>query len=317
MKHLTLVIGVLTLFIIGLTGCAVAKVKSPTILIMAEDADGDSLPRKSRISTRILNELVTQLNTNGYDVYDETALTLRTHSQGRSRRTDVELIDIARSIQRPPIDVVCFFEVFSHLNRKTYQNELRLRTVGRLLSVADGRRLGNWEAKLPEHRDQVWLLPNRCFSANKGVKRDCLLEVIGDDARVLAQEVGAIISEKLGAQIVAAGGGEQAAEKEGLKRGFNLVFDGFTSRDYHDLEEYLVIFSGYVSHRSVRSSHLYKEVWYESTIETRKLERNLHKMMEVLDLPYVLKFSGNNYTIKSKSLRKERNPSRSKTNYKW
>ncbi len=107
MKHLTLVIGVLTLFIIGLTGCAVAKVKSPTILIMAEDADGDSLPRKSRISTRILNELVTQLNTNGYDVYDETALTLRTHSQGRSRRTDVELIDIARSIQRPPIDVVC------------------------------------------------------------------------------------------------------------------------------------------------------------------------------------------------------------------
>ena len=43
MKHLTLVIGVLTLFIIGLTGCAVAKVKSPTILIMAEDADGGQI----------------------------------------------------------------------------------------------------------------------------------------------------------------------------------------------------------------------------------------------------------------------------------
>ena len=101
-------------------------------------------------------------------------------------------MDVAKSIHRPPIDVAVFFEVFANVTRKAYQNELRLRTVGRLLSVGDGRRLGNWEAKLPEGRDQVWLLPNRCFPEGQVVSRNCLLEAVGDDARILAQEVGAL-----------------------------------------------------------------------------------------------------------------------------
>lgn len=315
MKQLILMVFVVSAGLFGHMGLAAAEGKNPTLLIMAEDGDGESIPRKSRISTRILNELVTQLDIRGRDVYDETAVTLRTHTQGRSRRTDAELVDVAKSIRRPPIDVVVFFEVFATITRKTYQNELRLRTVGRLLSVGDGRRLGNWEAKLPEDRDQVWLLPNRCFPEGQAVSRDCLLEAVGDDARILAQEVGAIISEKLDAQLGAVSGG-QADQDEGLKRGFNLVFDGFTSRDYRDMEEYLVIFSGYVKHRPTRSAHLTHEIWYESTITTSKLERNLHKMMEVLEIPYVLKFSGNTYTIKAKNLRKPRGATSDKK-YKW
>ncbi|MBH90452.1 MAG: hypothetical protein CMF71_09545 [Magnetovibrio sp.] len=317
-KNLSMLIAGFALFFVSITGCANADTRSPTILIMAEDGDRESLPRNSRISTRILNELVTQLNYNGYDVYDETAITLRTHSKGRIRRTDAELIDIAKSIKSPPIDVVGFFEVFANLDRKSYQNELRLRTVGRLLSVADGRRLGNWEAKLPNHRDHVWLLPNSCFPNDKGVNRDCLLEAVGNDARILAQEVGSLISEKLAAQLVAANGDGMTSEKEGLKRGLTLVFDGFTSGDYQDIEEYLVVFSGYADHRLVRSSHLYTEVWYETTIEARKLERNIHKMMDILGWPYILNFSGNNYTIKAKNLRQGRSsPAKSKPNYKW
>jgi len=314
MTRLFLLIAALACAAVGFTAPASAEGKNPTLLIMAEDRDAESIPRKSRISTRILNELVTQLDSRGFDVYDETAVTLRTHTQGRSRRTDAELVDVAKSIRRPPIDVVIFFEVFATVTRKTYQNELRLRTVGRLLSVGDGRRMGNWEAKLPEDRDQVWLLPNRCFPEGAEVSRDCLLEAVGDDARILAQEVGAIISEKLEANIDA---GSQVSDGEGLKRGFNLVFDGFTSSDYRDMEEYLVIFSGYVRHRPTRSEHLTHEVWYESTIKTAKLERNLHKMMELLEIPYVLKFSGNTYTIKAKNLRRERGTDGPDKKCKW
>ena len=314
MNRLFLTLGALALFVVGHTATANAEGSNPTILIMAEDGDGESIPRKSRISTRILNELVTQLDTRGFDVYDETAVTLGTHTQGRSRRTDAELVDVAKSIHRPPIDVVVFFEVFANVTRKTYQNELRLRTVGRLLSVGDGRRLGNWEAKLPEDRDQVWLLPDRCFPEGQAVRRDCLLEAVGDDARILAQEVGAIISEKLEANL---GSPSSSGQDDGLKRGFNLVFDGFSSRDYRDMEDYLTIFSGYVRHRPTRSSHLHHEVWYESKIKTSRLERNLHKMLELLEIPYVLKFSGNTYTIKAKNLRHERHNGGKGEKYKW
>ena len=317
MIRLILTFGALALVLAGLAGPAAAQGKNPTLLIMAEDGDADSIPRNSRISTRILNEIVTQFDSRGFDVYDETAVTVHTHVQGRSRRTDAELVDVAKSIQRPPIDVVIFFETFATVTRKTYQNEVRLRTVGRLLSVVDGRRLGNWEAMLPAARDQVWLLPNRCFPEGQAVSRDCLLEAVGDDARILAQEVGTIIHEKLQPHLATIGGGGIAEKEEGLKRGFNLVFDGFTSADYRDIEEYLVIFSGYIAHRPTRSEHLHHEIWYESTISTGKLQRNLHKMMELLEIPYVLKFQGNSYTVKAKNLRQERRTAGPDKSHKW
>jgi hypothetical protein len=311
MKRLLIALSVSAFFVVGHTEASNAN---PTLLIMAEDGDSEGIPRNTRVSKRIMDELVNQLDTRGFDVYDETAVSLRTQTQGRVRRLDAELIDIAKSIRRPPIDVVIFFEVFANVTRKPYQNELRLRTVGRLLSVGDGRRLGSWEAKLPEDRDQVWLLPNRCFPEGQGVSRDCLLEAVGDDARILAQEVGTIVADKLEANLGSTSSGGQG---EGMKRGFNLVFDGFSSRDYRDMEEYLIMFSGYVSHRPGRSSHLNREIWYESTITTSRLERNLHKMLELLELPYVLKFSGNTYTVKAKNLRKKRGSGGQGKKFKW
>ena len=79
MNRLLLTLGALALFVVGHTATANAEGSNPTLLIMAEDGDGESIPRKSRISTRILNELVTQLDTRGFEVYDETAVTLGTH----------------------------------------------------------------------------------------------------------------------------------------------------------------------------------------------------------------------------------------------
>ena len=315
MNRLILAFSALALAAGALAGPATAEGRKPTMLIMAEDGDSDSIPRRSRISTRILNELATRLDLKGFDVYDETALTVHTHAQGRSHRSDAELVDIAKSIQNPPIDVVVFFEVHATVARKTYQNEVRLRTVGRLLNVADGRLLGNWEAKLPDNPDQVWLLPNRCFPDGRAVSRDCLLEAVGDDARILAQEVGTIIGEKLETHLATTAA--IASNEEGLKRGFSLVFDGFTSTDLQDIEEYLVVFSGYVGHRPTRSEHLHHELWYESTISTGKLQRNLHKMMELLEIPYVLKFQGNSYTVRAKDLRGEHRAAGSDRDRKW
>ena len=88
MRRLLLTLGTLSFFVVGLTLAFNAKASNPTLLIMAEDEDGETIPRNNRISTRILNELVNQLDGRGFDVYDETAVTLRTHAQGRTRRSD-------------------------------------------------------------------------------------------------------------------------------------------------------------------------------------------------------------------------------------
>ena len=294
---------------VPVNGAALAD--TPNILIMAEDADADGVPRKSRISTRVLNAVVTQMTQEGFKVYDETAITLDTHTQGRSRRTDAELIDISKSLRKPPIDVVVFFTVYSHVTRKSYSNDLNLRIVGRLLSVHDGRRLGNWEEEVPDR----WSLPNRCFPNNK-VSRDCLLETVGSSARKIAMGVSSTLAERL-AHLV---DGNQNASKSGgsqLEKGYSLIFEGFGNRNIREIEEYLIIFSGYKNHRPTTSMTKYVEFWYESTIRTSKLRRNLEKMMEEIDLDYAIKFSGNKFTIRNKNIRRRGDRSKRRDSGKW
>lgn len=288
----------------------------PTVLIMAADGDADGIPRKSRISTRILDEVSSQLSHEGYEVYDETALTLDTHVQGRSNRTNAELIDIGKSIRRPPIDVVVFFTVFAESTRKTYVNELHMRIAGRMLGVQDGRFIDKWEEKVPDR----WALPNRCFPGNaREPIRECVLEAVGDDAKIIAADLGVILTEKLTAWIAAGGSGSSVAgdQRGGMERRYELVFDGFDSRDWRDIEEYLVIFSGYISHRPQVTRERYREVSYMSTISTAKLQRNMTKLVDVLGLDATVRFSGNTYTLRNKRLQKRRSGDEKKNLYQW
>jgi len=291
-----------------------AAADAPNILIMAEDADAESVPRKSRISTRILNAVVTQLDTGGFKVYDETAVTLDTHKQGRSRRTDAELIDIAKSVRKPPIDVVVFFTVFSSVTRKSYSNDLNLRIVGRLLSVHDGRRLGNWEEEVPDR----WSLPNRCFPKGRKVSRSCLLEAVGSDARKVATGVASVLTEKLAAVVDRRSSKQVGGDRrDGMEKGYSLIFEGFGRRDIREIEEYLATFSGYVDHRPTTSMTKYVEFWYESTIKTSKLRRNLEKMMEIMELDHTLKFAGNKFTLRNKNINKIGRRGKKDVPYRW
>ena len=283
---------------------------------MAADGDADGVPRASRISTRILDEVASQLSHEGYEVYDETALTLDSHVQGRSNRTDAELIDIGKSIRRPPIDVVVFFTVFAETTRKTYTNELHMRIAGRMLGVQDGRFIDKWEENVPDR----WALPNRCFPQNAPQPiRECILSTVGDDAKIVAADLGAILTEKLTAWLAAGGSGSRVGgdNSGGMERSYELVFDGFDSRDWRDIEEYLVIFSGYLSHRPQVTRERYREVSYMSTISTAKLQRNMTKLVDVLELDATVRFSGNTYTVRNKQLQKRRSRDEKKSLYQW
>ncbi len=65
----------LAAFSLGLlvAGPALAQPK-PTVVVMGEDADEDSVPRGNRIFQRVIAELSETMNLRGYNVYDETAV---------------------------------------------------------------------------------------------------------------------------------------------------------------------------------------------------------------------------------------------------
>lgn len=265
----------------------------PNILIMGEDADEDTVVRNSQVFHRVLNALSNQLHDVGFDVFDETAVTLESFVQGRVRRTDAELIDIAKSIRRPPIDVVLLFSIYSTANQHSYTTKVQARIEGRLLNVHTGQRLGNVELDYPEG----WNAPQHC-------NRDCLLRSIGDHSKIIANDVGSVLAEKLSWMVNRSENSENAGiiASQGIGA-YQLIFDDFTQTEVMEFEEYLVIFSGYESHRITYGGATRTEYWYKSNISNAKLSRNLNKLLETLNISGLVQISGNTYTVKKISLR--------------
>jgi len=269
--------------------------QGPNILVVGEDADKDTIPRNSRVFRRVLDALSNQLYDQGFDVFDETAITSDTMAQGRVRRTDAELIDIARTITRPPIDVIVMFQIFVSAKELSYTTKVKTRVSGRLLHARSGQRFGNFEVISPRE----WNAPVDC-------SRECILEIVGKYARILASDVGSVLAEKLedavGGSDIADGGTTRA----GVADKFTLVFEGFSLDDILDIEEYLVVFRGYESHRPIYSSIRRFEFWYVADISSSRLQRNLNKLLKELNMSGRVSFSGDEYTVTKISKRKRR-----------
>lgn len=280
------------------TPTSVIAADEPNLLIMGEDADEDTVPRDSRVFKRVLAAVANQMGDAGFAVYDETAVTLDNFAQGRVRRTDAELIDIAKSITRPPIDVAVIYSIYASAREVGYTTKVKTRIEGRLLNIKTGRRLGNFEVDSPSE----WNAPAEC-------SRECILETVGSKSRILANDLGAVLAEKL-AFMVEGPSDEIVLDGddnwEGLETAFAMEFDNFTPDEMEEIEEYLVVFSGYLDHRPTYTGNRRAEFWYETTSKTSRLQRNLKKAMDMLDLRTRITFSGNTYKIEKITTRDRR-----------
>jgi len=280
---------VLSLASLLLVPAAASAADKPNLLIMGEDHDKDTVPRHSRVFKRVLAAVSNQISDLGYDVYDETAISLDNFAQGRSRRSDAELMDIARSVKKPPIDVAVFFSIYASAKAEEHTTKIRTRLTGRILNVSSGQFLDQFEVTSPRE----WNAEPKCT-------RECILETVGDYSRTLANDLGAILAEKLEAIVSPGTGGFKEQE---LANAYTLIFDNFSPEDVLEIEEYLVIFSGYSTHRPVYQSQRRAEIWYESTIGSAKLNRNMVRMLDELDLRGTVQFSGNTITVQKITLR--------------
>ena len=266
----------------------------PNLIVVGEDADRESLPRNSSVAKAVLEQLGQQLHDSGFAIYDETAVTLGAFAQGRSRRTDAEVIDIARAVQAPPMDVAAIFTVYKRSERLSYTTKITTRISGRLIDVRSGRRLGGAEVKSAE----ALRAPADCDEA-------CVFEVVGRDARRLARDLGQLLADQLAPSLARGASAEGAGPSEpgGFSTAYNLVFDGFSPAEVSEIEEYLVVFSGYQHHRPVESSRQVHSYWYETRSPKSRLNRNLGKMLVHLDIEGDVLFTGNNFTVAKRAKR--------------
>jgi hypothetical protein len=259
----------------------------PRVMFLAEDADHDSIPRHSRVHDRVLNAMVNEMLSEGFDVKDETAMTLDTHIQGRQRRTDAELISIAKDAG---MDVAVIFTIYPDVKESYSTVKASARVMGRMLDVYSGSRMGNFE-----------LEPQQYQPLTKPYSRNDVIEGVGKIAKLIGRDVGAELAQRLSGYVDQPGG--QLIE-------WTLIFDGFTADDMMDMEEYLVIFSGYDSHRPKKNAlntSTHHEYLYKSSINSAKLKTNFTKALDKMNLDGRIYVSGNEVkVVKSAKVRQRR-----------
>lgn len=259
----------------------------PNVMLMGDDADRDTVPRHSRIFNRVLDALKNRMMQEGFSVYNETATTMDMTDAGRVRRTDAELISVARSVTEVPIDVISVFQIYAAAQDDAYSDvkKLKIRIVGRLLQVATGRDLGSFEVSMgPKGLSP---LPVNCNT-------DCVLETVGDQAKPIANEVGIILARKLRELAPAATAATtptqttQTAARpasdacDGLDTAYTVVINGYDTNTVLSIEQTMIGFKGYESHRPVRSQTLHTEYWYQTCSDRARLERNFQVLGENL-----------------------------------
>ena len=276
----------------------IASADQPNLLIMSEDADKDTVPRDNRVFRRVITAAQNQMLEQGFFVYDETLITLDEYEQGRTRRDRAEILDIARSVSNPPIDVAANFLIYASVNDAGYTGKLRIRIEGEILQVKSGKYLGNFESVSPRN----WHIKPSCAK-----DRECVLEAVGDKSRIIANDMASVLAEKL-AFMVSGGQGEVGDGPNQLETAYQLVVDGFTPDEVMEMEEYLVKFTGYESHRYTYQSNRRVELWYEGTTSSSRMNRNMNKLLETLDLRGTVNFSGNEVTLKKITFRERKKP---------
>ncbi|WP_291327092.1 hypothetical protein [Desulfovibrio sp. UCD-KL4C] len=244
----------------------------PRIMIAGDDSNSGTIARDSRPFTQVLNSISNSLLNQGYDVKDEVALSTDSHTHGKTRRNQSELLKVAKDLG---IDIVVIFSIYP--NKKVDQNTVRImpRVEGRLVSVYDGSRLGNIDLK-----SQISKPIAKPYSRNEE------LEALTDISAILGQEIGEILAERINGYVDAEGGHLQE---------WVMTFDGFNNYEIMDIEDAIKTFPGYDSHRiksNSQNSERHAEFFYRSSIDSADLKRDLVRVFKKLNLKSSIYTSG-------------------------
>ena len=252
------------------------------IIILGEDASRGSMPRESRVFKGVLSTISAHLSEGGFKVFDEMAVASTLYSGKKSRRTDADIIEIARSIRRPPIDVGVIFSIYSYQRDLSFVTRLNTSVEGRLVNIRTGQRLGNFEMQMPEAE-----------RISDGCDSDCLMEYTGRQAKDLAQDLGVVLTMKLNRIF-----NNKPELESGVPKAFTLTFRNFRPGEITEIEEYISAFNGYRKHRILRSLMRMSEYLYETESGSTRLNRNFRLMLDHLQVKGTVNYSGDKFIIK-------------------
>ena len=288
-KHVTIVFLSMILMACAGGNYPATAASGPNLLIMGEDADKDTIPRGHRAFKRVVAALSNEFIDSGFKVYDETAITLENFKQGRVRRTNAEIIDIAKSVGTKKIDIALIFSIYPNFKKLSYVVKSKPRIEARLLNVQSGMKIGNFEIVAASRN-----LATSC-------KRSCVIEDVGSQAKEIAQDVGAVLVERLKSH-TGKSNNLSSNTRQTVNSEYTIIINGFKRKTVRDIEDMLFSLKGYVGHRTLSGSVKTMKYSYETTAKISGLIRSIERILDHNDLKGIVRYSGTTIQVRSTSM---------------
>lgn len=281
-----------------LTACATSQYdcqkRGSTVQIIGESAQPGSVAINGPVFNRIAASLAANLTGEGYRVVHADRL-MEAYPEYFKRDSiqhkDGTLIDLVRSMKGPKVDVVAVVSIDAATQAMAYHTNVSSGLDVRLLDVGNGKALGTFA-----------LDSDQKTSVRPGCKAGCLADAVVDNAKPMTLEAATVIADKLDCK-----GGGSAGDFDhshgGFSTAYTVIVDGFTVKEVMALEEQLAALGGYESHRVIYAGARRSEWWYQTSMKSAVLNRNIQTMLKTAGLRGVVQFSGNTYTVKKITLR--------------
>ncbi len=264
------------------------------VLVAAWDDDKFTVRRGSEIFRRVISVLRENMAREGFRVVDEEAVAVDLGWKVSDRRPKMDLIDLAKSMNRSDTASHQVRALFLIRVRAAAQpkgdgarTEVRVRLNGEIVDV-----VGNDAPKEYEIAERGYPAPANCLSQ----RELCIDEVVGDRARELAADLGVTMATKLAhLRNAAAGGGAPRRVSAGTGSGSGDAVTGSRRRasgsghgmqtpytvtlKYFERREALTVigvmadeFPGYNTHTLLRSDQATRKYSYITSAKPHKME---------------------------------------------
>lgn len=294
LRLITIVVALLT----ALSGCATAKYdcnkKPASLVIVGESAGPGSVAAQGQVFKRLSASLAANLSGKGYRVNDNRAL-FEAYPEYFKRdglvHNDKNLADLVRS--SAIADVVIVMSVEAMIEDQQYHRNIDTTLLLRMVDVKNGKTLTSFVLNSDKNK-----------AVRPACKQDCLQQGVVDNAKPLTLQATNEIASAL-----SCGGGNRGARQPakggagGLVSAYTMIFDGFSSTEVAGLEASLQGLAGYESHRVVYAGSRHTEYWYETSMASATLNRQIQTGLSEQGLRGLVQFSGNTYTVKKITLR--------------
>ncbi len=274
----------LSVLVILLTACANQNsTTAPVNIVIAIQDDGaGSIAHTNNAVVRLANNLSGELSAGGANVYD-----LGAEFDYSGPRNRAMLMDMARSYQRAPIDYIVLLSATSLTRSLDHTTQITGRVSSETVNVNTGRYLGSYASQGSK------------INVSPSCRNSCINDTL---SRSLNTTVGELASAILSA-LPSRQASQPPSHPISGSSEFALIFDGFTPQNMSDIEEYLVIFSGYEGMRLVNNRHTYTEISYNASISRSKLSRNLYRTLHELGINGTVSITGNTVRVNKTTTR--------------